>query len=184
MAENTPEKNGSEEAAGEEKAPAKRKKSSKKKKKAKSSGKKKVLLFVIAPLLLILIGGGGAFALGWLDSLLGINRGNPEAVLDLGKPVYVELPEIRTDMKTGACRSPFLRAVVQVQLSPADSETLQDHMELVMDGILAHLRDQERQNVVGKEGTERLRFELVQIIENRIQPAKVHTVLFKELIVQ
>lgn len=180
MAENTPEENGS----AEEKAPAKRKKSSKKKKKAKSGGSKKILLFVVAPLLVILIGGGGAFAMGWLDSLLGIKKGNPEAVLDLGKPVYVELPEIRTDMKTGACRSPFLRAVVQVQLSPDDVDKLEDNKDLVMDGILTHLRDQERQNVVGKAGSERLRFELVQIIENRIQPGKVHTVLFKELVVQ
>jgi len=183
MAENTPDENGLEEATGAEKTPAKRKKSSKKKKKTKSGGKK-VLLFVVIPLLLILIGGGGAFALGWLDSLLGIKRGNPEAVLDLGKPVYVELPEIRTDMKTGECRSPFLRAIVQVQLSPNDAEKLEDNKDLVMDGILTHLRDQERQSVVGKAGSERLRFELVQIIENRIQPGKVHTVLFKELIVQ
>lgn len=179
MAENTPGENGSEGTA----AP-KKKRRGKKGKKAKSGGGKKIMLFVVAPLLLILIGGGVSFAMGWLDSLLGIKKGNQEAVLALGKPVFVELPEIRTDMKTGACRSPFLRAVVQVQLSADDSQKLEDNKDFVMDGILTHLRDQERQNVVGKEGSERLRFELVQIIENRIQPAKVHTVLFKELVLQ
>ena len=59
----------------------------------------------------------------------------------------------------------------------------------VRGGFSIPLRDrgvngQERQHVVGKEGSERLRFELVQIIQNIIRPAKVHTILFKDLIVQ
>lgn len=151
----------------------------------KPKGKaKKILLFVVAPLVLVLVAGGVAYSMGWVHAMLGIKQGKSEAVLSLGKPVLVELPEIRTDMKTGECRSPFLRAVVQVQLAPEDASRIEESKEVIMDGILAHLRDQERQNVVGKEGTERLRFELVQIIENRIQPIKIHTVLFKTLIVQ
>ena len=59
-----------------------------------------------------------------------------------------------------------------------------DAQPQVMDAILTHLRGQERQGLVGKDGSERLRFELLQIIENIIQPAKVHTVLFKDLVVQ
>ena len=67
---------------------------------------------------------------------------------------------------------------------PEDVARLETTEMQVMDAILTHLREQERQHVVGKEGSERLRFELVQIIQNIIRPAKVHTILFKDLIVQ
>lgn len=77
-----------------------------------------------------------------------------------------------------------MRTVIHVQLSPDDVSRLEDNQDLVMDGILTHLRGQERQHLVGKEGSERLRFELVQVIENKLKPIKVHTVLFKELVVQ
>ena len=77
-----------------------------------------------------------------------------------------------------------MRTVIHVQLSPDDVSRLEDNQDLVMDGILTHLRGQERQHLVGKEGSERLRFELVQVIENKLKPIKVHTVLFKELVIQ
>ena len=91
---------------------------------------------------------------------------------------------IRTDLKTNECRAPFIRATVDVQLAPGDVDRLIEAQDQVMDAILTHLRGQERQHVVGKAGSERLRFELVQIIENVIQPAKVQTILFKELVLQ
>lgn len=156
----------------------------KKKKKPGSSGKKKLLLLVVAPLTLLVAVFVLALSMGWLNALMGIGHSQPEAELSLGKPSLVELPEIRTDMKTGACRSPFLRAVVQVQVTSGDEPKIEQYKSQIMDGILTHLRDQERQNVVGKEGSERLRFELVQIVKNVIKPTPVHTVLFKELIVQ
>ena len=77
-----------------------------------------------------------------------------------------------------------MRTVIHVQLSPNDVSRLKDNQDLVMDGILTHLRGQERQHLVGKEGSERLRFELVQVIENKLKPISVHTVLFKELVIQ
>lgn len=156
----------------------------KKTKKKSSGGTLKTVLLIVGPVLFVMLVGGVALSMGWLNGLLGIGQANQEAVVALSKPVLYELPEIRTDMKTGTCRSPFLRAVVQVQLGPEDVAKLEESKDLVMDGILTHLRDQERQSVVGKEGSERLRFDLVQIIEQRLSPTKIHTVLFKELIVQ
>jgi flagellar basal body-associated protein FliL len=71
-----------------------------------------------------------------------------------------------------------------VQLAPEDVTRLEEAQAQVMDAVLTHLREQERQNIIGKEGSERLRFELVQIIENIIRPARVHTIYFKELVLQ
>ncbi len=160
---------------------AKRKSGSKK----KNGGKGKLIAISLIGLLVLVGGGGGAaYYFGLIHTIMGWERPQTRAAIELGKPVVHPLPEIRTDMKTGACRSPFMRAIVHVQLSPENLKRLQEEEARIMDGVLTHLRDQERQHVVGKAGSERLRFELVQIIDNIIQPARVHTVLFKELIVQ
>jgi flagellar basal body-associated protein FliL len=159
-------------------------------KKKTGKGKKKLstgklLLGLILGILIFFGGGGGlAWYMGWVHALMGWEKPQHRAELMIGKPVFHPLPEIRTDLKTGECRSPFLRATVHVQLMPEDVPRLEETEMQVMDAILTHLREQERQHVVGKEGSERLRFELVQIIQNIIRPAKVHTILFKDLIVQ
>lgn len=158
-------------------------------KKKNSNGKKKskggLLISIVGGVFIALaVSGGVAYYLGWVHTLMGWEKPNSRAELEIGKPVFHPLPEIRTDLKTGECRAPFMRAVIHVQLMPEDVARLQDAEMQVMDAILTHLRGQERQHVVGKEGSERLRFELVQIIQNIIRPARVHTVLFKELVVQ
>lgn len=159
-----------------------------KRKKGKGSKKKskpKLLIPILGGVFVFLVVGGGlSYYMGWIHAVMGWERPQHHAQLELGKPVFHPMPEIRTDLKTGECRAPFMRAVIHVQLMPEDVARLQEAEMQVMDAILTHLRGQERQHVVGKEGSERLRFELVQIIQNIIRPAKVHTVLFKELVVQ
>lgn len=130
------------------------------------------------------IAGGVGWATGILPSLLGIEVEVKEARIELGKPVTHDLPEIKADLKTGACRAPLLRALISVQLLPQDLPVLQESEMRVRDRIIAHLRDVERQELVGKEGTERLRFDIVEIINQEIQPATAHTVFFRDLLLQ
>ncbi|MEQ8322240.1 MAG: flagellar basal body-associated FliL family protein [Rhodospirillales bacterium] len=156
-----------------------------KKGKKKKKSKAMLLIPILGGVLVFLVVGGGlSYYMGWIHAVMGWERPQHHAQLEIGKPVFHPMPEIRTDLKTGECRAPFMRAVIHVQLMPEDVGRLQDAEMQVMDAILTHLRGQERQHVVGKEGSERLRFELVQIIQNIIQPARVHTILFKELVVQ
>ena len=77
-------------------------------------------------LALIIVGGGAAFMLGFLDSMLGIEREKTSAEIQLGAPVRVKLPQIKADLKTGRCRAPFLRAIVVVQLDSKDQDKLED----------------------------------------------------------
>jgi len=157
----------------------------KKKKKTKKKSKFTLALIIVSATFFIISAGGGlSYYMGWVHAIMGWERPQSSAQLSLGKPVFFPLPEIRVDLKTNECRAPFMRTVIHVQLSPDDVSRLEDNQDLVMDGILTHLRGQERQHLVGKEGSERLRFELVQVIENKLKPIKVHTVLFKELVVQ
>lgn len=166
-------------------------KSGAKKKKPKTDpsegkgGKDKLIAIVAAGLVVFIASGGAAaYFTGMLNGLLGIPEAHDTAELEISKPVFVSLPQIRTDLKSGECRAPFLRAAVDVQLAPEDVTRLEEAQAQVMDAVLTHLREQERQNIIGKEGSERLRFELVQIIENIIRPARVHTIYFKELVLQ
>jgi flagellar basal body-associated protein FliL len=134
----------------------------KKGKGSKKASKAKLLIPIIGGVVVfLLIGGGLSYYMGWIHAVMGWERPQHHAELELGKPVFHPLPEIRTDLKTGECRAPFMRAVIHVQLMPEDVGRLQDAEMQVMDAILTHLRGQERQHVVGKEGSERLRFELV-----------------------
>lgn len=153
-------------------------------KKKKKDPKKLIMFGVIGLVGLIIVGGGAAFMLGALDGLLGIEREKTKLEIDLGVPVRHPLPVIKSDLKTGKCRSPFLRVELVVQLNKDDVSILEEKNDEVLDAVRTHLRDQERQDLVGKAGSDKLRFDLINIINNVIKPARVHGVLFKEFLLQ
>lgn len=167
-----------------DKTPRKPKPGGKKRKKPKSGKGKMIVMIAAGALLFISATGVLSFYMGWLHAIMGWEQPQTVAKLDLGEPIIHPFPEIRTDLKTGRCKAPFMRTVIHIQLSPDDLKQLQKQEAQIHDAILTHLREQERQHVVGKDGSERLRFELVQVINNQMQPAKIHTIYFKELIVQ
>jgi len=151
----------------------------------KKLSKGTVIKIAAGAVAVLLIGGGTtAYFMGWIHDLFGIEHERNTATIDLGKPVSYELPQIVADLKTGKCRAPFLRATIKVQLSKPDLDKLQDHQDLVMERILMHLRDQERQDLSGKAGSDQLRFDLVKIINTAIAPVRVHGILFKEFMLQ
>jgi flagellar basal body-associated protein FliL len=129
-------------------------------KKSPKSKKKTILIGVAGLVGVLVLGGGGAFMFGLLDGLLGIEREKTKLELDLGVPVRHPLPVIKADLKTGRCRSPFLRVEVALVLAKDDID------------------------LVGKAGAEKLRFDLANIINNVIQPSRIQGVLFKEFLLQ
>lgn len=154
------------------------------KKGGKPAKRSKLPLIIGGVVVLLLVAGGAGWVSGLLPHLLGIPVEQKEARIDLGEPTTYELPVIKADLKTGACRAPFLRTQIVVQLLPKDLPRLQEMQTRVVDQIVAYLREVERQELVGKDGTERLRFDIVRIINREIAPASVQTVLFKELLLQ
>jgi len=148
--------------------------------KAATNEKKKKMIRVLIGVVAVLGLTGGAYFLG----TLGGNKGQQVATLELGAPVDYELPEIAADLKTGRCRSPFLRTVVLLQLSDAGTKVIDKRQVRIMDAIRSHLRDQERQDLVGKTGTDKLRFDLANIVNKVIAPERVQAVLFKKFLMQ
>ncbi|MEP0339609.1 MAG: flagellar basal body-associated FliL family protein [Alphaproteobacteria bacterium] len=153
---------------------------------AAAKKKKTLKIAAIAGVLLVLIGGGfTAHMLGATEAILG-KPAITEVTLEIGKPVIHQLPEIRTDLKKIGRRNHFIKLNLIVQVDEHDLPALQDEakMALVVDNIKTQLRDLEYKDVIGKEGSERLRFELLNVINFAIAPVKAHTVLFKDLIIQ
>ncbi len=171
-----PEENA-DDLGGEEEKP-------KKKKKKKKSKKKLALIGGLGFLGLLIVGGGGAFMFGVFDSVLGIEREKTSAELELGIPVVVELPQIKADLKTGRCKAPFLRAVVAVRMDSRDQALFEEKKPEILESVIIHLRDQERQDLVGKKGSEQLKFDMVRILNNVMAPGNVQEVIFKELLLQ
>lgn len=147
----------------------------------KKGGKGKLIAIIAAALVVVLGAGGGA---AYFFGLFEKTGGSRIAVIDLGEPVIHELPIIKADLKTGRCRSPLLRTIFAVQLGSNDLPRLKTMGILIEDAVRTHLRDQERQDLVGKAGTEKLRVDITRIINNLIAPARIHALIFKEFLVQ
>lgn len=150
--------------------------------------KKKRLVTILAVAGVLLVLGGGGFAahmLGLTEKIFG-KPDITEVTLDLGKPVTAPLPEIRTDLKTTGRRNHFIKLNIIVQLNETDLPALKDATKtaMIVDGIKTHLRGMEFKDLQGKAGSERLRYELLNVINHTLAPVQAHTILFKDLIIQ
>ena len=152
--------------------------------KEKMSRKKLMAYIAIGLVGFIVIVGPVGYFMGWFHAMLGIEQEESTALVTLGKPVNFELPQIKADLKTGLCKSPFLRAQFSVQLSSEDLKRLEQGQDKIVEQVILHLRDQERQDLVGKEGASKLRFDLVNIVNTVIAPARIHGIIFKEFVLQ
>ena len=96
--------------------------------------------------------------------------------------VYHEVPPFLADLKTGTCRASYLRLAIVVELPETALPRIKEQETVILDTVQAHLRENERAMLVGKEGTERLRFDLLRIINQTIAPAEANAVLFREFV--
>ena len=148
-------------------------------KKPFSAGGKKLIVIGAAVALLILGGGAAVFFTGLLDSQPG---GEKDSV---GKPpVFIEFPKIMVDLRTGRCRAPFIKLKLQAQLSKSDVSRFNEVQPMVLDAFQAWLRDHERGELVGREGTEMMRLNLFAILNNALAPAKAEAIYFREILLQ
>ncbi len=149
------------------------------------AGKKKLISTAAGFfLLVVLVGGPAAYFLGFFDPYLGEEDKKNVANIMLDRPVIHEFPLLKADMKTGKCKSPLLKTILMVQLGGANLKRLQSLELRIMDQVTQYLRDLERHQMEGKKGAERLRTDITRMINTLMAPSKVHTVMFKEFILQ
>ncbi|MGB0671515.1 MAG: flagellar basal body-associated FliL family protein [Rhodospirillales bacterium] len=151
----------------------------------KGGGKKKgskLKLIIIAVVALLVIGGGG---FGAMMVLGGDGEDDSKPSAEMAIPVYHELPEMLVDLKTGRCRSPYLKITIVMTVRGQEGVARAREVEpLLMDTIQSHLRDTEREELLGKAGADQLRADILTIAGSAMAPAKVEGVLFKQFLLQ
>jgi len=148
-------------------------------KRPKIARKKLIIIAAAAVLALGIIGGGVAFF------LMGDGDEAGTATVQLaGPPVFHDLPSVTADLKTGRCRSPYLRIQIVLEMPGDQVPVVQEKETEIMDAVQAQLREHERQDLVGKSGTDKLRQEIRMIVNGMIAPAEISGVLFKEFLLQ
>ena len=158
---------------------------------------KKKLFIIIGIVLLLLIGGGAAaFFTGLLDPLLGSTEeaaeggegggdGDGNAPLPPGQVVFFDLDEMIVNLNSSGRRQNLLKIKVSLELASAnDLAKIQQVMPRVIDNFQTYLRELRIDDLRGSAGVYRLREELLTRVNIAVQPAKVNSVLFKEMLVQ
>lgn len=131
--------------------------------------------------------GVGLHFLGVLGASSG-SAAKPEAkqtaVIEFTPPVLVEMPEKLIDLKTGTCQAPYLRFQISVDVPMKVQPLVVARQVEILDAVQQHLRSRERQDLVGREGSDRLRNETRRLINELIAPEQINGVLFKKFVLQ
>jgi flagellar basal body-associated protein FliL len=148
---------------------------------------RRFMLIAVAVVAVLAGGGGGTAGVLHLLGLLGTaeKSGRQVAVVSLGQPVMVDMPEMMVDLKVGTCRSPYLRYAMRIEVTSGGAATaVNDAQARIVDAVQQHLRDKERQELVGVEGADRMRNDTREIINRLIAPERINGVLFKKFVLQ
>lgn len=148
--------------------------------KACLQGRRRLSLVIM--LALVILAAAAAVALVAASPLL---RAAPhEVILELGRaPVFYSAPPFTADLKRGAARVHVVRLALSVEVPEVEMWRLDAHQIEIEDAVRARLRDFDRRELDGSAGTDRLRSEILAIINDAIAPAAASRVLFQQFVV-
>lgn len=149
---------------------------------ARPRGKKKLLLLAVPVVL------AGVGAAGWFSGLIpGLLRGGakPAVAAANAPPVYVDIPEIITNLNVPGRRPSYLKLHVKLE-SPAgqDPAPLAAAQPRLLDLFQTYLRDMRPEELRGSEGSYRLREALLARANAAVSPARLSDVLFVEMVIE
>ncbi|TVR84236.1 MAG: hypothetical protein EA405_02155 [Rhodospirillales bacterium] len=119
-----------------------------------------------------------------LGSAWALSRPSVEvAITALPAPsTYVNLPAFVTDLRPDRGRRAVVRIALVVRVPAAHAPQLTDMNAAIEDAVQVHLRDYRRRDLEGAEGAQRLRQEVLEIVNALIHPAKADRILFREFL--
>ena len=154
----------------------------------KKKGGKKLLLAV--PVLLVAGGAGGWFS-GMIPKMLGhgapagAHAGANVAEVKAAPPVYVDIPEIVSNLNVPGKRPSYMKLHAKLELGAASDEAaVTAAMPRIQDMFQTYLRDMRPEELRGSEGSYRLREEFISRASLAATPARVTDVLFVEMIIE
>ncbi len=151
--------------------------------------KKSKKLLLAIPVLLVAAGAGGWFS-GVIPGLLNGNAksdkvGAAKAVMVAAPPVYVDVPEIVSNLNVAGKRPSYMKLHAKLEVgSASDVAPVTAAMPRIQDMFQTYLRDMRPEELRGSEGSYRLREELIGRASIAATPARVLDVLFVELIIE
>lgn len=150
------------------------------------AGKGKLLVIAGIVGAVLVVGGAGAGL--YFSGLLGgggtASDSKPAAVIEFSPPTLVDMPEKLVDLKTGTCQAPYLRFLMSVDVPKKAEPLVVGRQVEIMDAMQQLLRSRERHELVGLEGSDRLRNDARRIINEMIAPEQINGVLFKKFVLQ
>jgi flagellar FliL protein len=153
--------------------------------------KKGKLLLIAVPVLLAAVGGGLWFS-GILPGLLGHGAAPAKSagvakvpVVDPAPPVYVDIPEIISNLNVTTKRPSYMKLHAKLELArESDIAAITAAMPRIQDLFQTYLRDMRPEELRGSEGSYRLREELIARACLAAAPARINDVLFVEMIIE
>lgn len=142
---------------------------------------KKLVLFIILPVVLVCAAAAGLYVSG----IFGPKKPEKQAEAVKVPPTYYDLPSMLVNLSTSSNKPTFLKLTVALELSKAtDKKPLEEVMPRIIDNFQVYMRELRVSDLKGSAGLYRLREELLQRVNQAVEPVKVRDVLFREMLVQ
>jgi hypothetical protein len=108
------------------------------------------------------------------------DRGGVRAVTArlAGPLTHHKLPEMIADLKPMGRKTHYVQVVAVIELPEDAVPMLIENEAPIIAAVQTRLRDSDRKALVGSEGVQKVRNEMIAIIDQRIAPHRVHAVLF------
>jgi flagellar basal body-associated protein FliL len=104
------------------------------------------------------------------------------SVVLAGPAAYHALPEFVADLKTSRARAHFVQLAVVLELPEHAMEKVRQEEVRIISEVQTLLREFERQDLAGAAGAERLRREVLAIVDRHVTPEKGRSVLFTKFL--
>jgi len=99
--------------------------------------------------------------------------------------VYVPLPKMQVNLASGRCRGLFLRLEMTAEVGSEEAAAATRAAQAaIVDRLTAFIRTQTKEDLDGREGTEKFRLNVATVVNDAIQPHQARNVLFKDFLMQ
>ena len=140
------------------------------------------LIIIAAAAIVVLVAGAGLYL--FLSAGKSADAAHAEAAAAPHSFIF-NLPPMTVNLNNEAEGEAFMKLTVALEVASEEVMTeIQPSMAKVVDAFQVYLRELRKSDLEGSAGIYRLKEELLRRVNVAIYPAKVESILFKEILVQ